>query len=182
MSETTGSKTSDPPVEPHRLSARRIGVLTSDDPVVFMRVDCPVCRSEGLSSRSRVLLQSGEKSVIATLFQVSTDWLGVGEAGLSEAAWTLLDVRENAPITVHHPDPLTSFGKVRARIFGNRLNAAQFREILDDIAARRYSGIETAAYLVSGSSFPLDQEEMVALTRVMVAAWFWWFRPRTVPI
>ncbi|NRQ12869.1 Thymidine phosphorylase [Ensifer sesbaniae] len=143
-------------------------MLASDEPVVFMRVDCPVCRSEGLSSRSRVLLRTGERSVICTLFQVSTDWLGVGEAGLSETAWELLDVREGDPVTVQHPVPLTSFSQVRARIFGNRLNATQFREILNDIAARRYSGIETAAYLVSGSSFPLDQEEMVALTRVMV--------------
>lgn len=168
MSNATGPKIPDPLVAPHRLRATKIGVLTSDDPVVFMHADCPVCRSEGLSSRSRVLLRSGDRSVIATLFQVSTDWIGIGQAGLSETAWEILDIQEGAPITVHHPDPLTSFSQVRARIFGNRLNTAQFREILDDIAARRYSGIETAAYLVSGSSFPLDQDEMVALTRSMV--------------
>ncbi|MBW0366682.1 thymidine phosphorylase family protein [Ensifer adhaerens] len=168
MSEAIGPKIPDRDSAPHRLRAKRLGVLTSDEPVVFMRSDCPACRSEGLSSRSRVLLRAGEKSVIATLFQVSADWLDIGQAGLSNAAWELLDVQEDVPITVHHPDPLTSFSQVRARIFGNRLDAAQFREILDDIAARRYSGIETAAYLVSGSSFPLDREEMVALTRVMV--------------
>jgi len=133
-----------------------------------MRTDCHVCRSEGLSSRSRVLLQSGDRSVVATLYQVSSDLLTVDEAGLSEAAWTLLGVSHGSPISVRHPDPLTSFGHVRSRIFGSRLSADQYREILDDIAARRYSGVETSAYLVSGSSFPLDEEETFALTRVMV--------------
>ena len=54
------------------LRAKRMGVLTLDDPIVFMRTDCHVCRSEGLSSRSRVLLQSGGKSVVATLYQVTS--------------------------------------------------------------------------------------------------------------
>ena len=153
---------------PMPLRARRLGIHTLDEPVVFMRTDCHVCRSEGLSSRSRVLLQSGDRSVIATLYQVSSDLIAVHEAGLSEAAWSLLGVSHGNPITARHPDPLTSFGHVRSRVFGNRLSQDQFREILDDVAARRYSSVETTAYLVSGSSFPLDEAETVALTRVMV--------------
>lgn len=150
------------------LRARQLGIHTMDEPVVFMRTDCHVCRSEGLSSRSRVLLQSGDKSVVATLYQVSSDLIDVDEAGLSEAAWSLLGVSHGSPITARHPGPLTSFGHVRSRIFGNRLSAGQFREILEDVAARRYSSVETTAYLVSGSSFPLDDAETFALTKVMV--------------
>lgn len=164
VSEHTESGESTPPP----LKARRLGILTSEDPVVFMRVDCHVCRSEGFSSRSRVLLSCGRRSVIATLFQVSSDLVGVDEAGLSEAAWGLLGANDGDPVTASHPQPLTSFSQVRARIFGNRLGIHQFREILDDIAARRYSAVETAAYLVSGSSFPLDEAETFALTHVMV--------------
>lgn len=150
------------------LRARPLGIHTLDEPVAFMRTDCHVCRSEGLSSRSRVLLRSGDRTVVATLYQVSSDLVAVDEVGLSEAAWSLLGVVHGNPITVHHPDPLTSFAHVRSRIFGNRLSPGQFREILDDVAARRYSSVETTAYLVSGSSFPLDEAETVALTRVMV--------------
>lgn len=150
------------------LRARPLGIHTLDEPVVFMRTDCHVCRSEGLSSRSRVLLQSGDRSVVATLYQVSSDLIAIDEVGLSDAAWSLLGVAHGNPVAVHHPDPLTSFGHVRSRIFGNRLSVSQFREVLDDVTARRYSSVETTAYLVSGSSFPLDEAETVALTRVMV--------------
>lgn len=150
------------------LRARRLGILTLDEPVVFMRTDCHVCRSEGLSSRSRVLLQSGDRSIVATLYQVSSDLLTIDEAGLSDAAWDLLGVSDGDPVAVRHPDPLTSFGHVRSRIFGKRLSSDQYRDILNDVADRRYSAVETAAYLVSGSSFPLDEDETFALTRVMV--------------
>ena len=118
-----------------------MGVLTLDDPIVFMRTDCHVCRSEGLSSRSRVLLQSGGKSVVATLYQVASEMLDADEAGLSEAAWDQLDVAEGDPIVARHPNPLASFAHVRSRIFGSRLSEVQLRDIIGDIAERRYSAI-----------------------------------------
>lgn len=164
------------------LKARRLGVLTSDDPVVFMRSDCHVCRSEGFTSRSSVLLRAGSREAVATLFQVSSDIVGPDEAGLSEAAWALLGVGDGDAVAVEHPPALTSFSDVRSRIFGNRLGERQFGRIVGDIAARRYSSIETAAYLTSGSAFPLDEEEMTALTRVMVdiGEKLTWARPQIV--
>ena len=150
------------------LRARRLGILTGDDAAVFMRTDCHVCRSEGLSSRSRVLLCAGDRSIVATLYQVSSDLLSIDEAGLSETAWDLLGISEGTPLSARHPAPLTSFGHVRSRIFGQRLDENQYRAILEDVAGRRYSPIETTAHLVSGSMFPLDDAETVALTRVMV--------------
>lgn len=59
--------------EPMPLRAMRLG---HDEPVVFIRTDCDVCRSEGLSPRSRVPLQVGDRQAIATLHQVSSDRVG----------------------------------------------------------------------------------------------------------
>jgi thymidine phosphorylase len=152
------------------LKARRLGVVTADEAVVFMREDCHVCRAEGLGSRARVLLTAGDRSVVATLYQVTSGLLGQGEAGLSEAAWQKLGAAEGAAIVVSHPPPLESFSDVRARIFGNRLEERQFAGIIADVATGRYSVVETAAFLTAGSAFPLDEAETTALTRVMVAA------------
>lgn len=168
MTDTTAHAEHRTVTSPMPLRARPLGIHTLDEPVAFMRTDCHVCRSEGLSSRSRVLLQSGDRSVVATLYQVSSNLVAIDEVGLSETAWSLLGVAHGNPVTVRHPDPLTSFAHVRSRIFGNRLSAGKFRQILDDVTARRYSSVETTAYLVSGSSFPLDEAETVALTQVMV--------------
>ncbi len=152
------------------LKARRMGIVTADEAVVFMREDCHVCRAEGLGSRARVLLRAGGKSVVATLYQITSDLLHQGEAGLSELAWHQLGVVEGARIAVSHPPPLQSLGDVRARIFGKRLDEGQYAGIIADVASGRYSVIETAAFLTAGSAFPMDEAETTTLTRVMVNA------------
>ncbi|MCA8904451.1 MAG: thymidine phosphorylase, partial [Hyphomonas sp.] len=59
---------------PNLLQARRLGVITRHEAVAFVRADCPVCHSEGVSAHSQVTLIHGNRSVVATLFQVTSDW------------------------------------------------------------------------------------------------------------
>ena len=96
------------------LRARRLGIHSLQESIVFMRTDCYVCRSEGLSAHSRVRLSAGGGDVIATLFQVSSNILAEGEAGLSEAALQRLGVSEGSEIAVSHTDPIESRNDVRA--------------------------------------------------------------------
>jgi thymidine phosphorylase len=154
--------------KPMPLRARRMGIHTQHEAVVFMRTDCPVCRSEGLSAHSRVLIQSRDREVLATLYQVSSDILDIDEVGLSESAWERLGATEGEPLFTHHPELVQSFRRVRARIFGNRLAQEDFGAVLSDIAAGRYSDIELSAFITGTSAFPLDEAETVALTRSMV--------------
>ena len=72
----------------HRLRARRLGIDTHSETVVFMRKDSPVCRSEGFTSHNRIALFAGDRHVIATLYQVESELIDRDEAGLSDAAWT----------------------------------------------------------------------------------------------
>jgi thymidine phosphorylase len=63
---------------PPMLRARRLGLITQDEAIVLMRADCHVCKSEGLAARARVLLSSGGREVVATLYQIDNDWLRDG--------------------------------------------------------------------------------------------------------
>ena len=47
------------------LRARRLGIHTQHEAVVFMRTDCPVCRSEGLSAHAQIVVAAGEREVVA---------------------------------------------------------------------------------------------------------------------
>jgi thymidine phosphorylase len=152
------------------LRVRRMGVDTHHETVVFMHEDCHVCRSEGFSAHSRVRLRHGAKSIIATLYQVTGDLLAQGEAGLSEAAWRLLGVREGSQIDVSHPAPLRSLSQVRSKVYGERLSDDALNEIISDVVAGRYADIHLSALITACSSQPLDRAEMVALTRAMIAA------------
>ncbi|MEO6339668.1 MAG: thymidine phosphorylase family protein [Caulobacteraceae bacterium] len=152
------------------LKVRRLGLFTQDEAVVLMRSDCHVCRSEGLSPRSQVLLIAGDRQVIATLYQVSGDVLAPNEAGLSEAAWGRLEVRDGDTLQVRHPPALRSLADVRRRIYGNRLDQAAFTGIIGDVTAGRYTDVHLSAFLTACSAYPLDLQEITSLTRAMTEA------------
>lgn len=165
-----GSAPAEPARTPMPLQARRLGIFTQDEAVIFMRTDCHVCRSEGLSAHSRVLVKAGAREVLATLYQVSSDLLAVDQVGLSEAAWERLGVADGDCLTLHHPEPVESFRRIRARMFGHRLQADDFDAVLSDIASRRYSDIQLSAFIAGASAYPFDEAETIALTRSMVGA------------
>jgi thymidine phosphorylase len=152
------------------LRAKRIGLHTQREPVVLMRSDCAVCRSEGLAARSQVLLRAGEREVSAILFQQDDGDLAHDEVGLSEAAWKLLGGREGELVQVTHLPPLESLRWVRRRIYGNGLSQTAFHEIVGDVVAGRYSDVHLSAFITAGSAFPFSDDETFALTRAMAEA------------
>lgn len=154
----------------HALRLRRLGIDTHQEAVVYMRRDCPVCHSEGFAAQARIRVSAGERSIIATLGQITTDLLAPGEASLSESAWRLLAVKEGDEITVAHSAPLDSFGHIRGKIYGRRLGAAAMHEIMRDIVAGRYADVHLSAFITACSGEALSLAEILALTHAMVDA------------
>ena len=150
------------------LNAHRLGLDTQHEAMAFIRADSPVCRSEGFSAHSRVQLTNGSRSIIATLYQTSTDLVSDQQIGLSEAAWRLLGLTEGCQISISHPAPLESLKKVRGKVFGQRLDEAGTHAIITDIVAGRYSDIHLSSFVTACSALPLDLSETIALTRAMV--------------
>jgi thymidine phosphorylase len=150
------------------LRARRAGIHTQQEAVVFIRSDSPVCRSEGLMTHSRVLLVAKGRRILATLYQASTSTLEPHEAALSDIAWERLGVAEGDLVSVAHADPVESLAMVRRRIYGHRLDQPALAAVIGDIVAGRYSDVDLAAFITACAALPLDEAETVALTRVMV--------------
>lgn len=159
MSETTNHQA---------LTPLRLGIDTHQEPVVYMRADCPLCRSEGFDAQSRINVRVGERQIIASLNVVHGDWLAPGHVGMSEAAWHALQPQANVEARFAHPAPLESMSDVRAKIYGHALDEAQMQRIVADIVNRRYSDIELSAFLTACGGNNLGLNEVVALTRAMV--------------
>jgi thymidine phosphorylase len=153
---------------PNSLTLRRLGIDTHDEPVVYMRADCHVCRSEGFSAHSRIRVTTPRGSIIATLNIVHDGFFKAGQAGLSEAAWRLLDATPDERATFTHPRTVDSLGSVRAKIFGHAFTGSQLLAILTDIAAGRYAAIDLAEFLTACAAGGMSVAEVVALTRGMV--------------
>jgi hypothetical protein len=81
--ETSRNHDSQRHVNHNFLVLRRPGIDTYQEPVVYMRSDCDICRAEGFSSQNRVQVTVGERHVIATVHMVTSELLHHDEAGLS---------------------------------------------------------------------------------------------------
>ncbi len=146
----------------------RLGIDTHQEPVVYMRDDCHVCRSEGFRAQTRVRVAIGDRYIICTLNVVRGEFLSHENAGLSEAAWRLLDATEGERATFSHPRPVDSMSHVRGKLYGRRYADSSAGQIIADIAAGRYSDIQLSAYVTSCAASSLDVNETIAITRAMV--------------
>ena len=143
-------------VGPQQLRARRIGIDTQHEAVVFMHKECSVCRSEGFAPHTRVLLRARENHVVATLYQVASDLISHDEAGLSKSAWARLGLQDGELVTVSHPDAVDSMSHVRSRIYGQKLSGTALRSIIGDVVDGRYSDIQLSSFITACATRPLD--------------------------
>jgi thymidine phosphorylase len=152
------------------LRARRMGIDTQQEFVVYMDRDCGVCRSEGFEALTRVSVRGGGRSIIATLNVTDPGLLSPGEAGLSNSAWRGLGVKPSDPVSVSHAPTLDSMSDVRAKIYGHRLSASALDGITRDVAGGRYPDTHIAAFLAACAGGRMDRQETADLTRAMVGA------------
>lgn len=153
----------------NRLRLSRAGIDTYQQPVVYMHRDCGVCRAEGFTALTRVLVRSGGRELVATLNVVTDSWLALDVAALSEAAWKALQPAAGAWALFSHPEPPASAPALRSKVFGRRLGDSDFVALMRDTVDNRLSDIELAAFVTACAGERLDQEETIGLTRAMVS-------------
>lgn len=152
------------------LKARRLGLDTQQELTIYLRADSPVCKSEGFSALSRVLVRTEQLHIIATLNIVTGDLLQHGEIGLSEPAWKKLQLNDGDSIWASHPAPIGSISHVRAKVYGHSLKREQFREIIEDVVAGRYADVHLAAFITACGNDNMSNREITYLTEAMVNA------------
>ncbi|MBI1767177.1 MAG: thymidine phosphorylase family protein [Bacteroidetes bacterium] len=150
------------------LKVKSLGIDTYRENIIFMRQDCEVCRSEGFSSLTRIVVSFEGKSIVATLNVVNSDILHHSEVSLSVEAMKRLGVHDGDIVHVSHLKPIQSLKKVRAKMHGHLLDEFSYQEIIKDIAAGHYSNVELAAFITSCVSKRLTTSEITSLTKAMV--------------
>lgn len=146
-----------------------MGINTHQEPVVYMRSDCHICQSEGFSANSRAILRLAQKNVIATLNVVDDSVLAQGIVGLSKIAMARLGTTNGDVIQIDHAPVVTSLSSIRKKVFGHKLSSDELTEIIEDISAYRYTDIEIASFLSVCAGGRLDVDEIIGLTKAMVA-------------
>ena len=152
----------------NKLRFKRLGIDTQHEHFAYMREDCRVMVSEGFHALTRIRITNGGKSIVASLNVIRSGLLLAGELGLSESAAQALGVVEGESLTVSHLQPIGSLGRVRSKIFGDRLDQEDFRAIINDIVAGNYSNIHLSAFITACAGDRMNIEEITYLTRAMI--------------
>jgi thymidine phosphorylase len=153
----------------HTLKALSMGIDTHQEPVVYMRQDCHICRSEGFDSNARLLLVTGNEKLIVTLNIVRNEKLSPENIGLSDIAVQRLKCVDGQDISIPHAPVVTSLSYVRKKIFGSELTGSEINLIIEDISNHKYSDIEIASFLSACAGQRLNINEIIHLTRAMVS-------------
>ncbi|WP_237060036.1 thymidine phosphorylase family protein [Microbulbifer sediminum] len=150
------------------LRAHLMGIDTHEEPIVFMRDDCAICRAEGFTANTRLQIRSDNRNLIATLHTVSADVLPGGVIGFSDSAWAFLNLAAGQEVEVRHAPLVHSLSSLRKKIYGSELNEREISGIIRDISRRLYSDIEIAAFLTACATGGINRPETRALTDAMV--------------
>lgn len=146
-----------------------MGINTHQEPIAYMHRDCPICRAEGFSASTRVLITHGDRVLLATLDVVENHALTPGHIGLSNIALQRLHVVEGDVVEVHHAPVVHSLSLVRKKIHGYALGDEEMEAIMEDISGHRYRDIEIAAFLSVCAGDRLNLDEITGMTRAMVS-------------
>lgn len=152
------------------LILRRVGIDTYRENVAYLHRDCAIYRAEGFQALTKVEVSTDGRRILAVLNVVDDPAIvGVGGLGLSEEALSALGAVAGESVRIRHAEAPASMEAVRRKIDGERLSAEDFSAIAKDIAERRYAKMEIAAFLVASGQTGLDRDEVMYLTRAMVA-------------
>lgn len=150
------------------LTLKYLGINTYKEPIIYMREDCHICKSEGFYAQARVRVTLDGHSIVATLNTVKSRLLRCNEASLSIYAWELLSAKEGDQISITHPQPLDSLSYIRSKIYGHELKALETKQIIDDIVSGQLSDINIAMYIAASSGDRMSRKEVLDLTKAMI--------------
>jgi thymidine phosphorylase len=171
VEETAGEGTLDAGGEVRTLLLRRIAIDTYRENVAYLNRQCESYRAEGFQALAKVEIRGANGGRIMAVLNVVDDdaIVSPGQLGVSEEAFAVLGLADGAEVVVKHAEPPASMDAVRRKIDGERLTADDLQSIARDIAERRYAKMEIAAFLVASGQTGLDRDEVMNLTRAMVA-------------
>ena len=152
----------DPTHKKNTLTVKRMNIDTYREPVIYMRQDCHICRSEGFEALSRISVSTDKKTIVATLNIIKDALLEPGELGLSDAAWRMLNPVENQIVSLSHPEPVESIKFIRSKIYDHALTAEQLDMIMKDIVEGLYGDIQLSAFITACAGSRLNLDEIIA--------------------
>jgi len=152
---------------------KRLPIDTQSEHVIFVHEGEVQRGALGFVALDRVRITgcdaSGQqREIIGVLNFCSDSIVAPGEIGLSIVAHRDLGLPDGASVRAAVAPAPRSVDRVRERLRGVKLGYPEFREIVADVAAHRYSKVELAMFVLACALRELDLDEIADLTRAMI--------------
>jgi thymidine phosphorylase len=154
--------------EKRGLDVVRLGIDSHQEMIVYLNADCHVVKSEGFTAHSRVRVECGKQSIIATVNMTHDGLITHSQAAFSEPAWLALQLKASDKVIIKHAQPVSSMSHVRSKLYGGELDYQACYEIVQDIQKGRYSDIQLSSFVSACTADRLSNDETIALTRAMI--------------
>lgn len=152
------------------LKLKRIGIDSHHESIAYVDRHCAAFRPDQHQALKKVSITGEDGREILASLAIADDEgiVADDELGLSEQGFLNLGLPVGSWVAIAPAVPPRSLESVRAKIRGATLSSEDIRNIIIDIAHRRYSEMELAAFLIGSASF-LTTGELLALTEAMIA-------------
>jgi thymidine phosphorylase len=148
------------------LFVKLIDISTGDSPVVLMTRKAAI--TYDLHTTDRVVLSSGDKSVIATVNTTANGFgLHDGQIGMFQETALALGLLHGHTVKVLPAPKPESIKIIRRKMEKHELTPEEIRLVVDDIVARKLTQVELTYFVAACSINPLSFKEIASLTRAM---------------
>ncbi len=150
------------------LNLKHVAVSSFNENIAYLHSDCSAYKVDDIKTMTKVEIHGGMQPVYA-LLEITDDSKIVkpNELGLNNEAFRQINLPEGANVSITLAPPAPSLPIVKRKIVGNILSASEYASIIGDIAAKRYSNLDIAAFLVASGSF-MTASEVLALTEALI--------------
>ncbi len=146
------------------LKLKHIPIKSFSESVAYIHKDCSIYKVDSIKSMNRIEIHGGKEPVYVFLQIVDNNKIvSPDELGLNTEAFKLINLPEGSKVSLTLTPPAVSLASVKRKIAGNILSSKEYKSIIDDITARRYSNMDIASFLVAVGAF-ITPTEILSLT------------------
>lgn len=149
------------------LSLKYVAINSFNENVVYLHKDCDAYKVDDIKNITKIEVHGGAEPVGAFLEVVDDESIvHPNQLGMNKQAFEQLNLPEGANVTISLANVPASVASIKRKISGNVLYDSEYKSIVKDIVARKYSNMDIASFLVATGSF-MSVQEVLALTEAL---------------
>lgn len=150
------------------LSLKHVPINSFNENTIYLHKDCEAYKVDEINSMTKVEVHGGTNPIYGFLEIVDNENIvSADELGLNDEAFKQINLPEGANVSLTIAPKPPSLAFITRKMLGNILSESEYKAIIGDIAAHRYSNMDISAFLIAAGSF-MTTPETLYLTQALI--------------